>query len=56
MVGGYKGFDKVLWEVIEQSTGENPSITFKYTSDDGEEGTVIYLYYSVISYRINVVY
>ncbi|KMZ59492.1 Aldose 1-epimerase [Zostera marina] len=36
--GGYKGFDKVLWEVIEQSTGENPSITFKYTSDDGEEG------------------
>ncbi|OVA04193.1 Aldose 1-/Glucose-6-phosphate 1-epimerase [Macleaya cordata] len=36
--GGHKGFDKVVWEVVEHNDGENPSITFKYHSDDGEEG------------------
>ncbi|KAG8362723.1 hypothetical protein BUALT_BualtUnG0046800 [Buddleja alternifolia] len=37
--GGYKGFDKVIWEVAEhKQEGDNPSITFKYRSCDGEEG------------------
>lgn len=37
--GGLKGFDKVLWEVVDYKKGENPSITFKYHCRDGEEGT-----------------
>lgn len=36
--GGNKGFDKVIWEVAEHKQGDNPSITFKYLSRDGEEG------------------
>ncbi|KAI3454941.1 hypothetical protein Pfo_011604 [Paulownia fortunei] len=36
--GGHKGFDKVIWEVAEYKQGDNPSITFKYHSHDGEEG------------------
>ncbi|GAA0163023.1 epimerase/racemase [Lithospermum erythrorhizon] len=37
--GGHKGYDKVVWEVLEYKTDcENPSITFKYHSRDGEEG------------------
>ncbi|KAI8019951.1 Aldose 1-epimerase [Camellia lanceoleosa] len=36
--GGFKGFDKVVWDVVEHKQGENPSITFKYHSHDGEEG------------------
>ncbi|WCJ41618.1 Galactose mutarotase-like superfamily protein [Euphorbia peplus] len=36
--GGHKGFDKVIWDVVEQKKGDNPSITFKYQSHDGEEG------------------
>ncbi|KAK6123622.1 hypothetical protein DH2020_042635 [Rehmannia glutinosa] len=36
--GGHKGFDKVIWEVAEYKQGDNPSITFKYNSHDGEEG------------------
>lgn len=36
--GGNKGFDKVLWEVVEHKTTQNPSITFKYHSKDREEG------------------
>uniref|UniRef100_A0A0E0AZE3 Aldose 1-epimerase n=1 Tax=Oryza glumipatula TaxID=40148 RepID=A0A0E0AZE3_9ORYZ len=36
--GGFKGFDKIIWEVAEYVKGENPSITFKYYSKDGEEG------------------
>ncbi|XP_021292294.1 aldose 1-epimerase [Herrania umbratica] len=36
--GGFKGFDKKIWEVVEYKKGENPSITFKYHSADGEEG------------------
>ena len=38
--GGFKGFDKTVWEVAEYNKGHNPSITFKYYSKDGEEGTV----------------
>ncbi|KAG2538683.1 hypothetical protein PVAP13_9NG399642 [Panicum virgatum] len=36
--GGLKGFDKVVWEVVEHKDGECPSITFRYHSKDGEEG------------------
>ncbi|XP_042496437.1 galactose mutarotase-like [Macadamia integrifolia] len=36
--GGNKGFDKVVWDVVDHKDGENPSITFKYHSHDGEEG------------------
>ncbi|KAL4281715.1 hypothetical protein GQ457_03G012620 [Hibiscus cannabinus] len=36
--GGLKGFDKRIWEVAEYIKGNNPSITFKYRSSDGEEG------------------
>ncbi|CAI9113686.1 OLC1v1014337C1 [Oldenlandia corymbosa var. corymbosa] len=36
--GGHKGYDKVIWEVVEQKQGDTPSITFKYNSHDGEEG------------------
>ncbi len=39
-LGGHKGFDKQVWEVTEHKKGENPSITFKYHSSDGEEGTL----------------
>ncbi|XP_027126598.1 uncharacterized protein [Coffea arabica] len=36
--GGHKGYDKVVWEVVEHKQGNKPSITFKYYSRDGEEG------------------
>ncbi|VAH28279.1 unnamed protein product [Triticum turgidum subsp. durum] len=36
--GGLKGFDKVVWGVVERKDGEYPSITFQYESKDGEEG------------------
>uniref|UniRef100_A0A7N0UDC4 Aldose 1-epimerase n=1 Tax=Kalanchoe fedtschenkoi TaxID=63787 RepID=A0A7N0UDC4_KALFE len=36
--GGHKGFDKRIWEVVERREGGCPSITFKYHSQDGEEG------------------
>lgn len=36
--GGQKGYDKVVWEVLEHKQGEIPSITFIYHSWDGEEG------------------
>uniref|UniRef100_A0A803P7L7 Aldose 1-epimerase n=1 Tax=Cannabis sativa TaxID=3483 RepID=A0A803P7L7_CANSA len=36
--GGKNGFDKKIWEVVEHEKGENPHITFKYHSRDGEEG------------------
>ncbi|THG18685.1 hypothetical protein TEA_022494 [Camellia sinensis var. sinensis] len=41
--GGFKGFDKVVWDVVEHKQGENPSIAFKYHSHDGEEGTSLSL-------------
>ncbi|KAM5570396.1 galactose mutarotase [Rosa sericea] len=36
--GGNKGYDKQIWQVAEHKKGDNPSITFKYHSHDGEEG------------------
>ncbi|KAI4329986.1 hypothetical protein MLD38_028304 [Melastoma candidum] len=36
--GGHKGYDKVIWEVVHRTKGDNPSITFRYLSHDGEEG------------------
>jgi aldose 1-epimerase len=36
--GGLKGFDKVVWDAtVADST--QPSLTLKYVSKDGEEGT-----------------
>lgn len=36
--GGFEGFDKKIWEVVEIKNGENSSISFQYISPDGEEG------------------
>ncbi|MNK17166.1 Aldose 1-epimerase precursor [compost metagenome] len=36
--GGYAGFDKKVWEIIELTDGPNPSVVFHYYSEDGEEG------------------
>lgn len=36
--GGLRGFDKVVWDVVERKDGKDPSITFQYHSKDGEEG------------------
>ena len=37
--GGKKGWDKVVWDVVEtKETPEGPSIKFQYLSPDGEEG------------------
>jgi aldose 1-epimerase len=36
--GGVKGFDKVVWKGEPGSSADNPSVTFRYTSRDGEEG------------------
>ncbi|XP_050227602.1 uncharacterized protein LOC126677156 [Mercurialis annua] len=37
--GGNKGFDKVMWDIVEHNkSSDQPSITFKYESHDGEEG------------------
>ena len=40
--GGKKGFDKRLWEFVKSNTAEGPngfvSVSFAYTSADGEEG------------------
>ncbi|CAN6465981.1 unnamed protein product [Victoria cruziana] len=36
--GGEKGFDKVVWEVVEKKSGDEPSVTFQYYSQDGEQG------------------
>jgi len=43
--GGNVGFDKRVWEVVEHKKGETPSITFKYHSQDGEEGSVCSLFF-----------
>jgi aldose 1-epimerase len=47
--GGWKGFDKVFWNIKDVSTPENPALELTYRSPDGEEGypgnldiTVIY--------------
>ncbi len=36
--GGKEGFDKKYWQGKPQLTSTGPSVTFKYTSPDGEEG------------------
>lgn len=36
--GGFEGFDKKVWDVIEVKDETNPSISFQYISADGEEG------------------
>ena len=36
--GGTKGFDKVVWRVVEQSGGVRPSVRLAYTSPDGDQG------------------
>ncbi|KAI3746024.1 hypothetical protein L6452_08439 [Arctium lappa] len=59
--GGLKGFDKVVWEVVEHKQGDNPSITFKYHARDGEEGypgdlsvTATYTLTSATSLRLDM--
>ncbi|WP_425997209.1 aldose epimerase family protein [Caulobacter sp. DWR1-3-2b1] len=36
--GGVKGFDKVVWKVLDAKSGPTASVTFGYLSPDGEEG------------------
>jgi len=36
--GGVKGFDKVVWKVLDAKSGPTASVTFGYVSQDGEEG------------------
>ena len=36
--GGFEGFDKKIWEVVEVKAGEVCSLKFQYVSEDGEEG------------------
>lgn len=36
--GGDKGFDKVLWEVVEVKNGPTASVTLRHVSRDGEMG------------------
>lgn len=36
--GGTKGFDKVVWEVVETRSGAKPSVTLRYVSPDGDQG------------------
>jgi aldose 1-epimerase len=36
--GGKEGFDKKLWAAEIETESTNPSVTFRYTSPDGEEG------------------
>ncbi|KAK7825644.1 aldose 1-epimerase [Quercus suber] len=58
---GHKGFDKKVWEATNITKGENPSITFKYHSSDGEEGypgdvsvTAIYTLTSSTTMRLDM--
>jgi aldose 1-epimerase len=36
--GGVKGFDKVVWKVLEAKSGPTASVTLGYVSPDGDEG------------------
>jgi aldose 1-epimerase len=36
--GGDRGFDKVLWEVIQTGEGTDASVTLRYVSPDGDMG------------------
>jgi len=50
--GGIKGFDKVIWEAVDEADSESASVTFSYVSVDGEEGYPGTLTCSV-SYTLN---
>lgn len=36
--GGFEGFDKKIWDVVNVESEKNPSISFEYISADTEEG------------------
>ncbi len=36
--GGDRGFDKVLWDIVEVQKGETASVTLRYVSPDGDQG------------------
>ena len=36
--GGTKGFDKVLWQVVDVKSGPTASVTLRYVSPDGDMG------------------
>lgn len=36
--GGAKGFDKVLWEIVDVKSGPEASVTLRYVSPDGDQG------------------
>jgi aldose 1-epimerase len=36
--GGAKGFDKVVWTVLEVTSGPTAAVTFQYVSPDGDQG------------------
>jgi aldose 1-epimerase len=36
--GGERGFDKVLWEVVEVKRGDTASVRMRYISKDGDQG------------------
>lgn len=36
--GGFKGFNKKVWDVIENDSADEPSIVLSLTSPDGDEG------------------
>lgn len=38
VLGGHRGFSRVIWTVLEHNTGEFPYIIFHYRSFDGEQG------------------
>ncbi len=36
--GGYRGFDRVLWQISATETGDEPSVSLSHVSPDGTEG------------------
>ncbi|WP_407676445.1 aldose epimerase family protein [Povalibacter uvarum] len=36
--GGDRGFDKVLWDIVEVRKGKTASVTLRYVSPDGDQG------------------
>ena len=36
--GGDRGFDKVLWDIVEVQKGKTASVTLRYVSPDGDQG------------------
>ena len=58
--GGPGGFHQVVWDVVSTDDGEQPSITFRHTSPDGEEGypgtltvTIVYTLDSENGFHLN---